>query len=104
MAKIEFGWFVPPIGIAETEYVPLAKWQQDKILPVVVEHFDSLWAPDHFYAFEDPANPWPPLSGTTVSAGPFYLVWEQPERSGVGSEQWPYQLATLAGVESPAHR
>ena len=58
MAKLEFGWFVPPIGIAETEYVPLAKWQQDKILPVVVEHFDSLWAPDHFYAFEDPANPW----------------------------------------------
>ncbi len=26
------------------------------------------------------------------------------ERSGVGSEQWPYQLSSLTGVESPAHR
>ena len=55
-------------------------------------------------AVEDPASSWPPLPGKAVSAGPFYLVWEQPERSGVGSEQWPYQLASLAGVESPAHR
>jgi mono/diheme cytochrome c family protein len=55
-------------------------------------------------AVEDPAAPWPPLPGKTVSAGPFYLVWEQAERSGVGSEQWPYELASLTGVESPAHR
>ena len=55
-------------------------------------------------AVEDPANPWPPLADKTESAGPFYLVWEQPERSGVGSEQWPYQLTSLTGVESPAHR
>ena len=31
-------------------------------------------------------------------------MWENPERSAVGSEQWPYQLASLAEVESPAHR
>jgi mono/diheme cytochrome c family protein len=55
-------------------------------------------------AVEDPAAPWPALPGKPVSAGPFYLVWEHPERSGVGSEQWPYQLAALTGVESPAHR
>jgi hypothetical protein len=31
-------------------------------------------------------------------------LWENPERSAVGSEQWPYQLASLTEVESPAHR
>jgi len=39
-----------------------------------------------------------------VGAGPFYLVWEHPERSSIGSEQWPYQLASFTAVESPAHR
>ena len=55
-------------------------------------------------AIEDPAAPWPVLPGKTATAGPFYLVWENPARSGVGSEQWPYQLASLTEVESPAHR
>ncbi len=55
-------------------------------------------------AVEDPKAPWPNLPGKQVSAGPFYLVWEHPERSGIGSEQWPYQIAALTGVESPAHR
>ena len=55
-------------------------------------------------AVEDPTQPWPPLPGKDVSAGPFYLVWEHPERSRVGNELWPYQLAALTGVESPAHR
>jgi len=55
-------------------------------------------------AIEDALAPWPVLPGKTASAGPFYLVWENPERSAVGSEQWPYQLASLTEVESPAHR
>jgi mono/diheme cytochrome c family protein len=55
-------------------------------------------------AIEDPIAPWPILPGKTASAGPFYLVWENPERSAIGSEQWPYQLASLTEVESPAHR
>ena len=55
-------------------------------------------------AIEDPGAPWPVLPGKTASAGPFYLVWENPERSAIGSEQWPYQLASLTEVESPAHR
>ena len=55
-------------------------------------------------AIEDPIAPWPILPGRTTSAGPFYLVWENPERSAIGSEQWPYQLASLTEVESPAHR
>lgn len=55
-------------------------------------------------AVEDPQSPWPPLPGKDTSAGPFYIVWEHPERSKVGSEQWPYQTVALTGVESPAHR
>jgi mono/diheme cytochrome c family protein len=55
-------------------------------------------------AAEDPAQPWPPLPHKTVSAGPFYLIWEHPERSGVTTEQWPYQLASLTFVDSPLHR
>jgi mono/diheme cytochrome c family protein len=55
-------------------------------------------------AVEDPAAPWPNLPDKQKSAGPFYLVWERPELSGVGSEQWPYQTVALTGVESPAHR
>jgi mono/diheme cytochrome c family protein len=55
-------------------------------------------------AVEDPAAPWPNLPGKQQSAGPFYLVWEHPERSGIGSEQWPYQTIAFTGVESPAHR
>ena len=55
-------------------------------------------------AIEEPVAPWPVLPGKTASAGPFYLVWENPERSDIGSEQWPYQLASLTAVESPAHR
>lgn len=55
-------------------------------------------------AIEDPAAPWPNLPGKDASSGPFYLVWEHPERSGVGSEQWPFALVELKAVESPLHR
>lgn len=55
-------------------------------------------------AIEDPAHPWPNLPDKSYSAGPFYLVWEHPERSGVTSEQWPYALASLKGVSDPVRR
>lgn len=55
-------------------------------------------------AVEDPAAPWPTLPAKSDSAGPFYLVWEHPQRSGIGSEQWPFQLAALTGVASPTQR
>ncbi len=55
-------------------------------------------------AVELPGQPWPALPGRDSGPGPFYLVWEGPGRSGVTQEQWPYQLASLTAVESPAHR
>jgi mono/diheme cytochrome c family protein len=55
-------------------------------------------------AIEEPAHPWPILPGKTISAGPFYLVWQNPERAGISPEQWPYALAALTAVASPAQR
>jgi mono/diheme cytochrome c family protein len=55
-------------------------------------------------AVEDPAHSWPLLPGKAHSAGPFYLVWENPEAAGVSSEQWPYALAALTEVASPVQR
>jgi len=55
-------------------------------------------------AVEDPAHSWPLLPGKAQSAGPFYLVWENPEAAGISSEQWPYALAVLKGVASPVQR
>lgn len=55
-------------------------------------------------ALEPPGHPWPIVPGQSASPGPFFLVWQHPERSGVGSEQWPYALMSLVAAESPAHR
>jgi mono/diheme cytochrome c family protein len=55
-------------------------------------------------AIEDPESPWPDLPGKSTSAGPFYLIWQFPERSRVGPEQWPYAVIGLKGVASPEAR
>jgi mono/diheme cytochrome c family protein len=55
-------------------------------------------------AVEDPAHPWPALPKESTSAGPFYLIWQFPERSGVSREQWPYKVLHISLVESPDHR
>src|ERR1044072_2381167 len=55
-------------------------------------------------AVEDPDDPWPTLPGKAASAGPFYLIWQNPERSGISPEQWPYAMAELPTVSSPTQR
>ncbi|MBV8092914.1 MAG: cytochrome c [Acetobacteraceae bacterium] len=55
-------------------------------------------------AIEEPGRPWPNLPGKEVSAAPFYLVWQHPERSGIISEQWPYKLASITATASPSKR
>lgn len=57
-----------------------------------------------YLAIESPDAPWPPLSGKSVSAGPFYVVWTKPEASGIRTEQWPYQVAAVRSADSPAKR
>jgi mono/diheme cytochrome c family protein len=55
-------------------------------------------------AIENPAHPWPHLPGKAVSAGPYYLVWQNPGRAGISPEQWPYAIASLTAVASPFQR
>jgi mono/diheme cytochrome c family protein len=57
-----------------------------------------------YLAIEPPDAPWPKLKGTEPSAGPFYIVWLNPEASGVRSEQWPYRVATIRSADSPGRR
>ena len=50
-----------------------------------------------YLAIENPKAPWPklkrPLKATqSKTAGPFYLVWVNPEFSSIGIEEWPYQI------------
>jgi hypothetical protein len=52
-------------------------------------------------AVENPNHPWPKLPGKDASAGPFYLIWQNPERSHVSNEQWPYMLEKLAAAQPP---
>lgn len=50
-----------------------------------------------YIAIEDPKSKWPdlPVKSATGSAGPFYLVWLDPELSGILQEEWPYQIAAF---------
>jgi mono/diheme cytochrome c family protein len=52
------------------------------------------------YVAVEPADaPWPALKpDSPATAGPFYLVWLNPERSGITPEQWPYQIARIEDV------
>ena len=51
-------------------------------------------------AVEPESDHWPALSGNAASAGPFYLVWINPQKSNIKQEQWPYQIARIERVDS----
>lgn len=61
-----------------------------------------------YLAIEQEDAPWPALDANNpnklASAGAFYLVWLSPERAAIGSEQWPYQIATIAVVRGLKER
>jgi len=57
-----------------------------------------------YLAVEDPAHPWPTLPNEKKSAGPFYVIWDHPQRSDVRAEQWPFALVSITFAESPVHR
>ncbi|MEZ5465491.1 MAG: cytochrome c [Lysobacteraceae bacterium] len=63
---------------------------------------DRPGAPQAWLAVEPLDARWPTLSGKSVSAGPFYVVWMPAD--GIGGELWPYQVAELKAVASPAKR
>lgn len=55
-------------------------------------------------AVEDPTHPWPTLDEIKGDAGPFYVVWTNPEAMKIGPEQWPFQLASIRRQPSIAER
>jgi mono/diheme cytochrome c family protein len=55
-------------------------------------------------AIEDPAKPWPPLSEGKHSAGPFYLVWTDPQAGNISPEQWPFEVASIKRMAPVAER
>jgi len=55
-------------------------------------------------AVEAPDAPWPPIAGEAASAGPFYIVWERPQLSGIAREYWPFKLASLRHAPTPVQR
>ncbi|MBY8938220.1 c-type cytochrome [Pseudomonas fluorescens] len=55
-------------------------------------------------AIEDRAQPWPALSEGKHSAGPFYLVWTDPQAGNISPEQWPFQVASIKRMAPVAER
>lgn len=55
-------------------------------------------------AIEDPAAPWPSLSAGKPSAGPFYLVWTDPQEGHISPEQWPFEVAAIKRLAAVAER
>ena len=48
-----------------------------------------------YIAMELPDKKWPPMKPGKPSAGPFYLIWKNPELSHISSEEWSYMLAAF---------
>ncbi len=55
-------------------------------------------------AVEDPAQPWPALAEGKPSAGPFYLVWTNPQAGHISPEQWPFQISRIKQLKTVAER
>ncbi len=48
-----------------------------------------------YIAVESESEKWAPIKKGKPSAGPFYLVWQNPELSRVMTEEWPFQLSSF---------
>jgi alkanesulfonate monooxygenase SsuD/methylene tetrahydromethanopterin reductase-like flavin-dependent oxidoreductase (luciferase family) len=57
VADIQFGWNAPAIGVPESGGQPIAIQELEHVLPVVAQHFDTVWTPDHLYGFDRVDDP-----------------------------------------------
>jgi len=73
-------------------------------IPLALARPDAPGGAEPWIAVEPPGRPWPVPSDAHVGAGPFYLIWQHAERSGITREQWVNWLDGLTAVASPAHR
>ncbi|MCF5169210.1 c-type cytochrome [Pseudomonas canadensis] len=67
--------------------------------PLLETHGARAWL-----AVEDPAQPWPALAEGKPSAGPFYLVWTDPQAGRISPEQWPFQISGIKQLKTVAER
>ena len=67
--------------------------------PLLETHGSRAWL-----AVEDPAQPWPALAEGKPSAGPFYLVWTDPQAGRISPEQWPFQISGIKQLKTVAER
>lgn len=51
-----------------------------------------------YLAIEAPGDQWPKAGEKDV--GPFYLIWKDPEKSSIGTEEWPFALAGFVVKDS----
>lgn len=58
-----------------------------------------------YVAIEEAKSPWPVLKNEKYAntAGPFYLIWEHPEKSKISNEDWPYQLTSFE-IKAPIEK
>jgi alkanesulfonate monooxygenase SsuD/methylene tetrahydromethanopterin reductase-like flavin-dependent oxidoreductase (luciferase family) len=95
---MQFGWFMPGGAIPGKEQVPVVAEQLRDTLPAVAEHFDSIWVPDHFYAFTEPSDGWVECWTTlTWLAATFPRIKVGPIVLGVGYRN-PALLARMAAT------
>lgn len=45
-----------------------------------------------YLAIENPEQKWASLPKKKLSAGPFRVIWLNPEKSSIAQEQWPYMI------------
>lgn len=72
-------------------------------VPTVIVLKDGAKGAVPWLAIEPPGQPWPRTPGGQ-EVGPFYVVWLNPAASGVLSEQWPFQVASIRTVQTHALR
>jgi alkanesulfonate monooxygenase SsuD/methylene tetrahydromethanopterin reductase-like flavin-dependent oxidoreductase (luciferase family) len=59
MATVQFGWIAPVIGVPDSGGQPIVIQEQERgVLEAVAQHFDSIWAADHFYGFDRIDDPY----------------------------------------------
>src|SRR5262245_50384652 len=53
MSTVQFGWITPVIGVPDSGGQPIIMQEHENgVLAAVAQHFESVWAADHFYGFD----------------------------------------------------
>jgi alkanesulfonate monooxygenase SsuD/methylene tetrahydromethanopterin reductase-like flavin-dependent oxidoreductase (luciferase family) len=59
LPQVQFGWIAPVIGVPDSGGQPIVIQEQERgVLQAVAQHFDSMWAADHFYGFDRIDDPY----------------------------------------------